>query len=188
MIFYNKTWVSIANESLARLGTSQIDSLETSGSTETFCNQLLPATISMVFGTHDWNCARKRVSLSMSANIPAFGYAYQFTLPNDFSKAQDVSSLDYSIEGNQLLCNDEFVNMIYIALPEDASFIIPPMLRSAIVLCLAYMLCEPLTGSSTLTTQLYNEFSVALSNAKIQNDAENEQDVLGETLLWVDQR
>lgn len=188
MIKYNKTWVSIANEALARIGDAQIDSLDSLENSAMFCNKLLPSAISMVFGSHNWNCSKKRVSLSMMSEVPAFGYGYTFKLPNDFSKSVSTSCFDFQIESDKLLTNDSFVNMVYIALPEDATTINPPILRSALVLCLAYLLATPLLGNTQTSNQLYNEFMVTLNNAKIQNDAKDIEEVFGETPLWIEQR
>lgn len=190
MVVYNESWVSLVNEALSRIGNSQIDSLSDSSNTVAFCNKLLPTAIRTVFGLHNWNCAKKRIQLPPLTERPDFGYNYMFQLPENFSKIIEINSSDYSIEGDKILANEDYLNLVYIKLPEDATEINPSILRAALVTCLAYNLATPLSGSSSITTQLYSEFSQLIAEAKIQNDAflENDNEVFGETPLWINER
>jgi hypothetical protein len=198
MIVYGESWVSITNEALSRIGSSQIDSLSGASIEVGFCNKLLPSAIRVIFGTHNWNCAKARTQLSPTTDIPTFGYDHYFQLPSNFSKVVEISSIDYKIEGDRILADDDIINMIYIFLPEDATEINPPILRSALVACLAYKLSTPLSGSNSLATQLYSEFSQMVTEAKTQNDAlakvieddvsENTEEIFGYTPLWINER
>jgi len=191
MAKYNESWVSIVNEALSKIGDAQIEDLQAGDNTTSFCNTLLTSALRKLFGLHNWNCVKKRVHLNALVESPTFGYLYQYQIPENFSKIVDITSEDYSLEGDRILSNDSSLDLVYIYLPEDATSINPSILRSALVTGLAAMLAIPLAGSNALANQLNNEFSVLVAEAKIQNDSkkeEKEEMSFGDGTLWINRR
>jgi hypothetical protein len=179
--------VSVVNESLSKIGDAQIEDLQAGDNTSAFCNALLASSLRKLFGLHNWNCVKKRMTLSPLVDAPNFGYSYQFQIPENFSKIVSISSVDYSLEGDKILSNETILDLVYIFLPEDATSINPSILRSALVTCLAAMLAIPLAGSNSLANRLNSEFVAIVSEAKIQNDNTteiSEEYVFGDGSFW----
>ena len=75
--------VDIFNAALIELGAELVtDPLQGSEAAQ-ICNARFDAVRDAVLRAHPWNCALVRVELPSGGGAPAFGFARQFTLPND---------------------------------------------------------------------------------------------------------
>lgn len=83
--------------------------------TESLLHRWYNVTRLKVLREHPWNFASKRIALSPTGTVPAFGYTQEFQLPVDFvrlncivnSNSQIVHSANYEIENGKILYNSE---------------------------------------------------------------------------------
>lgn len=82
--------------------------------TEGLCARWYDVTRRSVLRAFPWNFARKRGVLSLNGTAPLFGYANAYNLPNDYLEIvfvgdnyKDDYETDYSVEGNQLLIEND---------------------------------------------------------------------------------
>lgn len=163
---YGNSWVDIANEALAMIGTAHVDDLEGSDNETQFVNTLLPTVLNNVFSSYEWNCARTRAILSPITETPPFGYAYYFEFPSDLARVVEISATAYEIEGNRILSDAETINIKYIKLPSEPTLINPPKLRMGISTTLASMLAVPLAGSTSIANNLEQKALMYINEAK----------------------
>lgn len=111
--------VSICSNALLLLGDKPIDSFDQNNDRTRLVANIYAMKRDAVLRSHPWNCATKRVVLSPDTEAPAFGWAYQFQLPDDFLRILSVgieeeSPDDYAIEGRKLLMNSTVCRLRYI--------------------------------------------------------------------------
>ena len=179
--------VDIANYALNNLGASNISSLSENSKAARIVNQRYDAVRDAVFRAHPWNCLIQRAQLAQSTTPPAFGYAYQYTLPTNpfclrvlefsngsLSYPQDNITNNsggpvFVIEGRNLLTDEGTARIKYIARITD-----PQQYDASLVEALAARLsaeiCYAITGSTSMV-----QMQIALYEAKINearfNDA-----------------
>ena len=169
MITFDAQWVTIANRALLRIGSEQISSLDDGTTGANFCTQLLPQAIETCYTAYHWRAATKRADLAPLAKKPAFGFAYQYALPQDFALIKSVDcSEPYEIEGLRILSDSTEMRITYIALP-----LIPtdmaPIMRDMVVRQLAYLISIPMLKNDTISNRLSQEFMQAYGMA-VQKD------------------
>ena len=132
--------------------------------------------IELLLEEHRWNFAGKRVTLTKLAEDPPFGWDHQYALPSDCIRLKDVNGEDieassqlFSIEGTNLLTNDDVVTITYVAKITDTNLFSPSFVE-ALSFKLASITCGRLTGNTELGIALERQYTVALSKA-IHNDA-----------------
>ena len=171
------TWLSIANTALARINKQILQTLDDGSVPSMLCNQLIPYCVKMVLNQNDWHSARKRTTLAPLLDPPAFGYAYQFSMPSDYVRLVSVlSDLPWEREAGKILSDEEALSIIYIAYPESPSTL-DPLIVDAISTLLAAELSLSITSDSTMTNLLYQESEIKLQKAKLQEDAGEEDEM-----------
>jgi hypothetical protein len=132
--------------------------------------------IELLLEEHRWNFAGKRVTLTKLAEDPPFGWDHQYALPSDCIRLKDVNGEDieassqlFSIEGTNLLTNDDVVTITYVAKVTDTNLFSPSFVE-ALSFKLASITCGRLTGNTELGIALERQYTVSLSKA-IHNDA-----------------
>ncbi|MGI9491714.1 MAG: hypothetical protein ACR2QF_04855 [Geminicoccaceae bacterium] len=79
------TDTEVANRTLLALGLDRIDDLATNGTYRANrINELFPTTRTSVLEEFPWNFSGSRAQLVRAAPTPVSGWAYLYTLPNDF--------------------------------------------------------------------------------------------------------
>jgi len=171
----NKT--DIANIALAKFREGRITSIEsTTDPVAVVMNDQYDHAIELLLEEHRWNFAGKRVTLTKLAEDPPFGWDHQYALPSDCIRLKDVNGEDieassqlFSIEGTNLLTNDDVVTITYVAKVTDTNLFSPSFVE-ALSFKLASITCGRLTGNTELGIALERQYTVALSKA-IHNDA-----------------
>lgn len=109
--------VSICSNALLLLGDRPIDSFDVNNDRTRLVVNLYDSMRDAMLRGHPWNCAGKRVILSPDAEKPAFDWAYQFTLPDDWLRTRSVGLSDapddYLIEGRKILMDSNVCRLVY---------------------------------------------------------------------------
>ena len=111
--------VSICSNALLQLGDRPIDSFDANDDRTRLVANLYEMKRDRVLRLHPWNCAIKRVVLSPESEAPAFEWAYQFQLPDDWLRTLSVGEADsyqddYVQEGRKILCDTNVLKLRYI--------------------------------------------------------------------------
>lgn len=184
--------IDICNFALQNIGANKITSLN-EGTTEAIeCNFRYDSARRALLQMCPWNFATKRVNLSADVNTPAFGYAYQYTLPSDFlylvmtsleerhqapaakvynsnfyvSDVPTAATIDkYRIEGNRLLTHDTSVGIVYVADETDTQ-LYSATFTELLARLLSVMISYRVTGSKTERDAQYQIFQQELELAQ----------------------
>lgn len=183
------SWVDICNRALSRLGTGTIQSLDSENvnvENARYCSLFLGEAIEEVYAQWDWKSATQTVTLARLATPPT-GHKYAYQLPSGFIRAVqvDAGGAPYVFAGETIQTDAETVELTYIARPDDPAKI-PPHLRKAISTTLAFLLTTPLTTNDLLAQRIFQEAQIALTSAKIQDQAGSYEEPLVER-VWHDE-
>jgi len=173
---YTASWTQICNRALGRLGADTIADLSDGTNNAHYCVTFLPEAIEHILGQWDFKFARKRQSLTMNADRPAFGWEYQFNCPMDCirlvkvygganEKPEDTDCVPYQVENGKILADAEVLRIIYIARPDDPNQL-PQSVRKAVSTHLACLLATPLTSNEQLIALVTAEAQAAIETAK----------------------
>lgn len=166
--------LGIVNSSLIKLGVEVITALPGLTRQGIMANEQYSKVRDELIFDHPWNFAMKRVALVATATVPAFEFAYEYTLPTDFMRMWATHYGDdfYQIEGNKLYSNYSTVNIRYIAKITD-----PTAFSSSFAELLSTKLAADmawsLTQSGTLKAALMEEFKMKLKDARSFDGQEN---------------
>ena len=172
--------VDICNEAMDLLGAATITALTENSKEARLCNRRFETVRDAVFRAHTWNVSIQRSSLALDTDTPAFGFAYQFSLPTDpyclrvvsfwnSNVNNDVAAYDsnvmFKIEGRKVLSNEGTCSIIYIARVTDTEQY-DPLLSSTIAHKLASETAYAITGSNSLAQSMYALYQARLSEAR----------------------
>tara|TARA_R100000234_G_scaffold35972_1_gene21404 strand:+ start:8345 stop:8941 length:597 start_codon:yes stop_codon:yes gene_type:complete len=172
--------VDICNEAMDLLGAATITALTENSKEARLCNRRFETVRDAVFRAHTWNVSIQRASLAVDTATPAFGFAYQFSLPTDpyclrvvsfwnSNVNNDVAAYDsnvmFKIEGRKVLSNEGTCSIIYIARITDTEQY-DPLLSSTIAHRLASETAYAITGSNSLAQSMYALYQARLSEAR----------------------
>jgi len=182
----------IANRALQMLGANTILALTDATREARAADTCYDSCRKAELRSHPWNFAVKRVILAPDATAPAFGYAYQFTLPSDCLRVPlpRDATLDWRAEGNKLLTNTlqspwlgatqassstgtgAKLMLAYIAditdtTQYDALFIEVLAARMAVAMC------DQITQSNTKKQAIEGDYKALVSEARKVNAMEN---------------
>lgn len=166
--------IEICNSALTKIGAESIVSLDDQSKTAIACKERYESNKRAVLRMHSWNCAIGRSNTLSNLNNPPFGFTYAYELPSDCLRVLDVNEgdTDYKVEGRQLLTDETTVELKYIKDVSDAAEF-DELLAELIAMRLAWDICYKITQSSTLKTQLWEDFNKARPGAKTA-DAQEE--------------
>lgn len=162
----------LANHALGLLGETQVTNIEDQSSKAArTCRLFADAAIRETLRMGRWNCATKRVTLTIRQPAPISGYATNFTLPPDFIRlleinGESVKDTDeyFEIEGNLLLMDRADAWIRYVAeIPIGAC---DPLLQAAIVAKLASKIAIPLTARIEQMQSMEQIFRLRMSEAR----------------------
>lgn len=186
------TALQVCNLALAKVGNeaAQITSIPATESSEfpkeaNLCNKFYSVALAEVLRAHPWNCAKKRVPLTLKNTTPTFGFSYQFSLPSDCLKPIAVSpeqrewrslrlNTEWLIEGRDVLSNFDTLYMMYVSTMEDLRNA-DPLFIACLYTNLAIKLCYPLTENRLLVRDLMGEYNEILAEAKRANTNEGNE-------------
>ena len=129
-----------------------------------------------------------RVELALLPDAPAFGWTYQYQLPNDVLRVMSMEekTTHFKIEGRTLLTDSATAKILYIKQVTDVS-LYTPLFNELLSLPLAKDLSYNLVHSSQLKKTLMDELAVLLRDARSFDGQEGIIDQL-EADVWLEAR
>lgn len=156
--------VDICNLALTKLGASRINSLDDDSVEARACKAIYDDVADEVMAIGPWQAVKSRAALAQLSDTPAFGWAYQYSLPTDpfclavVSINEDkAGSIPFEIEGNLLLTDEATVSIKYLKRITDTQAY-DIYLKQAIVERLMADLAYPITGQQALSEKLMSYF------------------------------
>jgi len=173
------TGAEVCNMALSFLKVPAITSLDGKDEVSRLCRLWYDSSRREILRKHPWNFAKKRASLSLCADAPAFGYDNKYKLPNDFvrlffigSENSGLVGIDYQIEQDKYLLINNYgaatLDIGYIFDEETVAYFDALFLK-ACALQLAVNLSYGLSGKTTLRTDCRNLLAEALGEARAIN-------------------
>jgi len=167
--------VDICNSALNQIGASNIIALTEDSKAARILNQRYEYVRDSVFRSHPWNCLIRRVILAPDTAEPAFEFGKQFTLPTDPYCLRvlniDDSDTIFRVEGRKILCNEDTVNLTYVARitdPAQYDLSLTETLAAALAADVAY----PIIGSTSLAANMITLYDKKLSEARFVDATE----------------
>lgn len=164
--------VDICNRAGALIGAERISSISPPEDVEFayICAEIYDDVRDTVLRSHPWNCAVKRVSIGKDVATPAYGYAFQYTLPSDNLRVLEMDSetpLDaWEVESGKILTDrDSPIAIRYIWRETDPNKY-DSLLVMAIAARLALESVERVTQSNTKKADIAKIYDAALKDAK----------------------
>lgn len=189
--------VQICNSALIKLGLDTISSLSENSPRARYCNKQYPILRDEVLFSHLWNFAITRVELGRTANTPAFGFDYEYELPEDVLRVLDVDdnedgSITYTIEHNPddgtrvLLTDASTIKIKYIRRVTDVTQF-PPTFAEVVAMRLAMDLAIAVKQSTSLAEYFANLYEQYARRAR-SLDAQEGSITSFITTTWSDAR
>ena len=173
--------VDICNSALNLLGASTISALTDDSKNARLCNQRYEPIRNRVFRSHAWNCLHKRVQLAQNSTAPVVEYSYAYALPSDCLRILKVhngttdsiaSSIDYKLEGRNIVTDEGTIYAIYIALITDPNEY-DVYLQESISHQLAADIAYAVTNNATLANNYMTRADERLREARFIDATEN---------------
>lgn len=178
----------IANRALTKLGEDRITDLLDDTERARTLNSMYAMCRDAELRAHVWNFAIKRASLPRLAQLPAFGYDFQYQLPSDLVRVIQINewwywwggadyyggnNAEYQIEGRMILSNFNGPMPIrYVASVDDPG-LYDSLFVEAFACRLAMEACERLTQSNTKLQALQQQYIAAIRQAVRADAVEN---------------
>ena len=173
--------VDICNSALNLLGASTISALTDDSKNARLCNQRYEPVRNRVFRSHAWNCLHKRVQLAQNSTAPVIEYSNAYSLPSDCLRVLKVhngttdsiaSSIDYKLEGRNIVTDEGTIYLIYIALITDPNEY-DSYLQESISHQLAADIAYAVTNNATLANNYMTRADERLREARFIDATEN---------------
>ena len=173
--------VDICNSALNLLGASTISALTDDSKNARLCNQRYEPVRNRVFRSHAWNCLHKRVQLAQNSTAPVVEYSNAYALPSDCLRVLKihngttdsiVSSIDYKLEGRNIVTDEGTIYLIYIALITDPNEY-DSYLQESISHQLAADIAYAVTNNATLANNYMTRADERLREARFIDATEN---------------
>jgi hypothetical protein len=173
--------VDICNSALNLLGASTISALTDDSKNARLCNQRYEPIRNRVFRAHAWNCLHKRVQLAQNSTAPVVEYTYAYALPSDCLRVLKIhngttdsiaSSMDYKLEGRNIVTDEGTIYLIYIALITDPNEY-DSYLQESISHQLAADIAYAVTNNATLAKNYMERADERLREARFIDATEN---------------
>ncbi len=164
--------VSICNRALDLLGADPIISLEDGSKAANLCQRNFEPSADSLLRLYPWNAALRRARLPALSESPAWGYLYQYQLPQGPEPAFCLRLLeidngsDYRVEGRRILADYAApLDILYIGRVTDTATF-DPLLAEAVAAKLAVHLAGNLTESGSRIDAARNYLRDILAQAK----------------------
>jgi hypothetical protein len=159
----------IANRALQILGDDPIVNLTDNNARAKAINRAYDPVRQAELRKHRWHFAKKRKALAPDSTAPAFGPAYQYTLPADclyVLRDDDCDDRDWSVEGRKILTDtDTSINLKYVADITDTT-LFDALFAEMLAAALAEATCEKITGSSSKLADARDAYQEARAEAR----------------------
>lgn len=187
--------VQICNMTLLRVGAPPILSIDDDSKRARCLRDNWDLVLDLVLREHTWNFATRRSNLARLSAAPAFGWDYAYQLPvaclrvlGLVSTGDEVDpSIEYNVEGDQLLTNEETAYLKYIERVTNTGYFdagFASALASRLAAEVAYYLTNSVALQEHLTTMYHK---IELPGARAMDAQENPPQVY-EDLTWDDAR
>jgi len=173
--------VNMCNSALNLLGASTISAFTDDSKNARLINQRYEPVRNRVFRSHAWNCLHKRVQLAQNSTAPVVEYSHAYALPSDCLRVLKIhngttdsiaSSIDYKLEGRNIVTDEGTVFIIYIALDTDPNNY-DTYLQESIAHQLAADLAYAVTNNATLADKYMTRADERLREARFIDATEN---------------
>lgn len=176
--------VQICNLALSRLGASTITALNDNTTEAKLCSTFFDDLADRAMIQGSWTSTIRRVGLPKTTNTPSFGYTFEYQLPVNpkclkvLAVNEEISGcIDYRIEGDKLLTDENSIKIRYVAqLTDTESY--EPLLTEAIEILLASYLALPVAGDKVLAAQLKEEYFKLVSHNLAIDGQQGSKDIV----------
>ena len=167
--------VGICNGALNQLGATTILSLTEDSKNARLCNARFSEVRDAVFRSHPWNCLQKRVEVSSSTTVPAWGFSSAFTLPADCLRLLYIIDYDsnHKVEGRKILSNTDTMKILYIGRITDPNEY-DELLRETLSASLAADIAYNITSSNPVAQNMYTLYQDKLRDARFVDSTEGQ--------------
>lgn len=194
------TQIQIINKALIKLGADTILSLSDNSKQARTMSAIYDSTRDRLLRRYNWRFAMVRTALAALATTPEWGYTYEYSLPSDCLRVEQVgeqlygdystgSALSeqtelYAIEGNKILTDlsaplsIRYVSRITDTSKYDASF------SDAFSFLLAIEGCEAITQNSNKREIAWKEYKEIIREAVVTNAIEKYPQSIPDT-TWI---
>jgi hypothetical protein len=164
---------SICNSALVKVGAERISSITQDTKRAIILNAIYDQVRDSVLRAHRWNFAIKRVALAPTAAVPAFGYNFEYDLPNDCLRLLDTDpdDIDFVIEERKIRTDEPTLDVLYIFQNIDESSW-DSCFAEAMAWRLASEISYNLTQSSTVAAFCDKKYKEVLAEARSMDGAE----------------
>lgn len=179
--------IEVANAALTKLGSARITSLDDDVKAAREINARFEAVRDDELRAYRWSFCVARAQLAALATAPSFGWTYQYQLPSDCLRVDQINDqfpsavidnyisaelTDWVIEGGKILTNiGSPLRLRYCARIDDPNAW-DPSFREALACRLAVELCEALTQSNEKRRLAWEEYQQAIKRAVRANAIE----------------
>lgn len=113
-----------------------------------------------------------------AAPEPTYGFSCQFELPSDYLRGLEFenNSMEWQVEGNKILANDDTISLKYIAEVDESLF--TDSFAEVVAFALAREICYSLVQSSAYKAQLGEDLKDAIREARSFDAQEGTPQVL----------
>lgn len=187
--------VEIWNRALDLLGEriTILDETETNANAN-LCRRTYERVYKAVQRAYPWKCLKAQASLAADASAPAFGYSFQYSVPNDFGRLLQVYREEKFVNrnpwqflGGKIQTDIEApLNILYLRYSDNPSEW-DELLQDAITYRMAADMAESLTQDPTKKVTQYAAYDAAVSEAQ-HTDAFEQQPKNMNDGNWVDSR
>ena len=165
--------VGICNGALNQLGATTILSLNEDSKNARLCNARYSEVRDAVFRSHPWNCLQKRIEISSSTTVPAWGFSYQYDLPGDCLRLLRILEYDsdHKVEGRSILSNSETMKILYISRVTDPNQY-DELLRETLSSALGADIAYAITSNNTTSQNMITSYKEKLRDARFVDSTE----------------
>jgi len=184
--------VTICNLALSWLAGTLIISIDDNSIEAKLCKANYELSRDAVLEAIAWTFATKRYVLTPEVITPAWGYAYQFTIPAEIITILEVTdvketpnganNLDWRREGNVILADVENVYVKAIFKQTDTARF-PPNFIQAVAARLAAEISIPLTESRQLMMSMEGKYKDRLMTAAMTDGLQGKTDIIESRIL-----
>lgn len=176
--------VDICNRAATKLGAKRITSLLEDSKTARAFNSMWDTVRQAELSKRYWNFALARTSLAALGTDPAWGFAHQYQLPNDYLKLVQVNDIfvapglvdyrqaddsAYLIEGEAILTDFNAPLKIRYVRDITDTGLFDPLFVELMASKLAYEACYEITQSRDGQRQAAEDYKAALKEATLSN-------------------
>ncbi len=157
--------IEICNMALAKLGITQIESINDNNMQSLTIKSLYPMIKDAVLSSYTWSFATLENQLIQSTSNEKL-----YHLPEDFLRAVKTfhtntkNHVNYDIQGNYIVCDVSDISLQSIAPIAEENF--PPYFLQALIARLAADFCLPLIDSTSRSESLYKIAEIELQKAR----------------------